>query len=154
MAEKVPPAATSHGMSPVDYHAVDRGRRLAWRLASRSRDRITDYSGWTQYDRVSVRLGSAARTRRTNEFGCEQQRVASRLAQTNIRQGPRQSPVHSIKAGPPPYSLSPHNHHLHQPSPASVALSINIKLVLRIAHHAHHHLRYPLRLAHHPEQGG
>ena len=53
-----------------------------------------------------------------------------------------------------PRSLSPHNHHLHQPSPASVALSISIKLVLRIAHHTHHHLRYPLRLAHHPEQGG
>ena len=81
MAEKVPPAATSHGIPPVDYHTVDRGRRLVWRLATRSRDRITDYSGRTQDDRVSVSLGSAARTRRTNEFGREQQRLASRLAQ-------------------------------------------------------------------------
>ena len=46
----------------------------------------TDYSGSTQYDRVSVNLGSAARTRRTNEFGREQRGPASRLAQ-NKRAG-------------------------------------------------------------------
>ena len=52
-----------------------------------------------------------------------------------------------------PRSLSPHNHHHHRPSPAFVALS-NVRPGDSITYHAHHHLWYPLRLAHHPEQGG